>query len=368
MTRPNPLGHTLIIANPAAQSGYGEVIAGRLQRFLRMYFHDLGTFELVRTERPRHAVELAAGAQGYDTVLALGGDGVIHEVANGLMRIGRDGRPTLGLLPVGSGNDYARTLGIGDWRGEHFDRLLTCERVRMDVGRVRGRRVPEGGGGVDGSCEDGSDPEAACGAGIPEVPCPGNPALGETDAGSCDTADQPAAEFTEYFVQTCSFGLDAAIAHGTAALRKRTGLRGGLLYGASGLEQFGLRFRRFPARVRLDERDLGRMRTLLLAMQIGPTYGSGFSVCPEADPTDGLLDICYAKGAVPRAVALPAFLSAKGGNHTRLPFIHMERARRVELEFEHPDVPIQTDGERIRAVRMAVECLPRELAVWRPVW
>ena len=318
MPRYNPLGRTLIIANPAAQSGYGEVIAGRLQRFLRMYFHDLGTFELVRTERPRHGIELAAGARGYDTVVALGGDGVIHEVANGLMQQPADRRPALGLVPVGSGNDYARTLGIDDWRGEHFDRLLRCERVRMDVGRVHAS------GGADG-------------------------------------------ERLAYFVETSSFGLDAAIAIGTEGLRRATKLRGGLLYGASGLEQFGLRFRHFPARVRLDGRDLGRKRFLLFAMQIGPTYGSGFRVCPDADPADGLFDICYASGPLPRAVALPAFLSAKDGHHTGLPFIHMARARRVELEFDRSDYPIQTDGEQLLAKRMEVECLPRALAVLRPV-
>ena len=327
-TRPNPLGRTLIIANPAAQSGYGEVIAKRLQRFLRMYFHDLGTFDLVRTERPHHAVELAAAARGFDTVLALGGDGVIHEVANGLMQQPEGTRPALGLLPVGSGNDYARTLGINDWRGEHFDRLLLCERVRMDVGRVHG----------------------FYGA--------GNGLGGTENAGS---------EFTEYFVETCSFGLDAAIAHGTVELRKKTGLRGALLYGASGLDQFGLRFRHFPARVKLDGCDLGRMRALLFAMQIGPTYGSGFRVCPEADPRDGLLDVCYAHGAIPRAVALPAFLSAKDGHHTGLPFIHMERAHCVELTFERPDTPIQTDGERICATRMTVECLPQALTVLKQI-
>ena len=351
MTIANPLGRTLIIANPAAQSGYGEVIAGRLQRFLRMYFHDLGTFDLVRTERPRHAVKLAAGARGFDTVLALGGDGVIHEVANGLMRQDEDVRPALGLVPVGSGNDYARTLDIDDWHGEHFDRLLLCERVRMDVGRVRGFRGPGDASGPERTCEIGHSG--------------GSLGIGSPDA--AEHAEQPVADFIEYFVETCSFGLDAAIAHGTVALRKRTGLRGALLYGASGLEQFGLRFRHFPARMQLDGRDLGRLRALLFAMQIGPTYGSGFRVCPDADPQDGLLDICYAHGTIPRAVALPAFLSAKDGHHTGLPFIHMARARRIELAFERPNTPIQVDGERIGATRMTVECLPQALTVLKPL-
>ena len=315
----NPLGRALIIANPAAQSGYGEVIAGRLQRFLKLYLRDLGTFDLVRTKAPGHAARIAAGAGAYDTVIALGGDGVIHEVANGLMRIVPASRPALGLVPVGSGNDYARTLGIGDWRGGHLDRLLDCGRVRMDVGRIT----------------------ADMGAG--------------------------AAAHVEYFVQTCSFGLDAAIALGTVALRARTGMRGGLLYGASGLTQFGVRYRKFPAHASLDGRDLGRLRAILFAMQIGPTYGSGFRVCPGADPQDGLIDICYAQGPIPRAVALPVFLSARGGHHTRLPLIHMARARRIELAFERPDCPIQADGERVRASSMCVECLPAALTVLKPL-
>lgn len=317
MTGINPLGTTLIIANPAAQSGAGGAVAERLQRFLRMYFHDLGSFDLVRTERPRHAIELAKAARRMDTVLALGGDGVIHEVANGLMQLPEAVRPALGLVPVGSGNDYARTLGIRDFSGNHLDRLLLGERVKMDVGRVHAE------GGATG-------------------------------------------EQVEYFVETCSFGLDAAIALGTVELRRKTGLRGALLYGASGLNQFGLQFRHFPARVHLDRRDLGHLRTLLFAMQIGPTYGSGFTVCPKADPCDGLLDICYAHGSIPRAVALPAFLSAKAGHHTKLSFIHIERAQRVDVEFERPDTPIQLDGEQLRATRMSIECLPQALTVLKP--
>lgn len=77
-------GRTLIIANPAAQSGAAREVAERLQRFLDMTAR-ASQFDLVLTERMGHAKELAAQAQGYRTVIALGGDGVIHEVVNGLM-------------------------------------------------------------------------------------------------------------------------------------------------------------------------------------------------------------------------------------------------------------------------------------------
>ena len=75
-------GLTLIIANPAAQSGAAREVAERLQRFLDMTAR-ASQFDLVLTERMGHAKELAAQAQGYRTVIALGGDGVIHEVVNG---------------------------------------------------------------------------------------------------------------------------------------------------------------------------------------------------------------------------------------------------------------------------------------------
>ena len=97
MNHAGTLGRTLIIANPASQSGSGEAVAWRLKRFLSMYLDDPGAFELVFTERPHHATELAAAAERYDTVVALGGDGVIHEVAGGLMRHPRPTRPTLGI-------------------------------------------------------------------------------------------------------------------------------------------------------------------------------------------------------------------------------------------------------------------------------
>ena len=110
-------GRTLIIANPAAQSGAAHEVAERLQRFLDMTAR-ASQFDLVLTERIGHAKELASQAQGYRTVIALGGDGVIHEVVNGLMTQNEAVRPALAILPVGSGNDFAQTLGI-DQRSVH---------------------------------------------------------------------------------------------------------------------------------------------------------------------------------------------------------------------------------------------------------
>lgn len=317
------LGRTLIVANPTSQSGAGAAAAERLQRFLSLYLpHD--SFELARTEAPRHGVELARGAAGFDTVCALGGDGTVHEVANGLMRIEAAERPALAVVPVGSGNDYARTLGMGDWTGQDFSPLLSYEKQPMDVGCI----------------EYGASDEADG--------CPGGGAS------------------TEHFVQTLSIGLDAAIALGTHELRKSTHLSGTALYMASGVEVFGRGYRSFPARVKLDGQAAVERDLLVFAVQIGRTYGSGFPICPEADPQDGLFDICYAEGPYPRLGALGIFLAAKSGRHAGFKRINFARAESLELELAGDGYPVQADGEKIEARRLSVSILPRALQVWQP--
>lgn len=242
-------GRTLIIANPAAQSGAAHEVAERLQRFLDMTAR-ASQFDLVLTERMGHAKELAAQVEGYRTVIALGGDGVIHEVVNGLMAQEEDARPALAVLPVGSGNDFAQTLGIDDFSGKDFGALLTCELQRQDIGRIRSW----------------------------------SPASGSGEA------------TVEYYDQTLSVGIDAAIGLGTTELRKKTGLTGAPLYTLSGLEQFGLRYRNYPMTVSFDGAPAERVRAIIMAIQLGPTYGSGYRICPDADPCDGILDVCYACG------------------------------------------------------------------------
>ena len=355
------LGRTLIIANPVAQSGAGKRIAGQLQRFLALYHHDNASFELVYTEHMGHAVELAEAARDYDSVLALGGDGVVHEVANGIMRIDAEHRPALGVVPVGSGNDFARTLGLDDYGGKDFARLLTCERVSLDVGRIT--YVPATG-------IEGAEPQGCGRAGQHRTPNPAesSPApmppdilpAGEITGTTNDTA-------TEYFVQTLSFGLDAAVAIGTVDLRATVALTGAPLYLMSGAGVFLRSFRSYPARVSIDGGAAQELRTFLMAIQLGPTYGSGFLICPEADPADGCFDLCYASGKATRAHALALLLRAKNGHHLSSPLIHTATARHLELSFERDDYPIQADGERLRARSMTVDLLPGELTVLRPL-
>ena len=345
-------GRTLIIANPQAQAGNGAAAAERLQRFLSLYLRGRAagdSFELRLTAYPGHATELAAVAGAFDTVCALGGDGVIHEVVNGLMRLAPSARPALALVPIGSGNDYARTLGYTTWDGRDFSFLLNLAPQLVDVGRVTLL-----GAGAE------SAPHFSAG----EKSAHEGRAANVSPAGEKRAPESPSVR-TVYFAETLAFGLDAAIGLGVGELKGMLPVTGAALYLASGLKAFGRNYRLFPARVSFDGEPAQRLTPIFFAMQNGPTYGSGFHICPDADPSDGFLDVCYAEGPYPRVPALGLFLSAKNGKHVRSKRMRFRRVRRIELALEG-DYPIEADGERVHARNLAVDLVPQALTVLRP--
>ena len=167
-------GRTLIIANPAAQSGAAHEVAERLQRFLDMTAR-ASQFDLVLTERMGHAKELAAQATDYRTVIALGGDGVIHEVVNGLMTQEEDTAPLLPSCPWAPATILPRPSAS-----------------TISPARILAHCSP-----------------ANC-----SVKTSGAFARGAPTSGSGEAT-------VEYYDQTLSVGIDAAIGLGTTELRKR---------------------------------------------------------------------------------------------------------------------------------------------------
>ena len=117
-----------IIANPLAGRGRGQKVARLAKEILTAQKAD---FELLYTEYPGHAIELAEKASGkHPTVVALGGDGTIREVLQGTWQT----TATLGLIPGGTGNDYARGLGIPRTTKDAIHTLLNGQKTRFDVG------------------------------------------------------------------------------------------------------------------------------------------------------------------------------------------------------------------------------------------
>lgn len=303
------LDHILLIANPAAQSGRAAAAADRAAACLRAALGD-DTVTVACTAGPRHACEIARRAEGATVVVALGGDGVIHEVANGLMARTAGERPALGVIPVGSGNDYARALGVPVDVEHACTQLLAASAPDgmgarlVDVGRVN----------------------------------------------------------DEWFVETLSFGLDAAIALDTMERRRRTGRSGTALYLASGFDQLFHHLNERPYRLSLDGGAPEEGRSITFAVQVGPYYGGGFKVCPAARLDDGLLDLCIAHPPVSPARAAYIFLRAKAGTHTNFKQIDLRTCRTLHLEFDE-EPPTQADGERLEGRTFDIAVEPAALRV-----
>ena len=305
----SPLGKTLVIANPAAHSGAGEKGARFAEDFLKSFSSATKGFEVIRTKAPEDAIDMAATASGYDTVLALGGDGLIHEVVNGLMAIHGDIRPQLGIIPMGSGNDYARTLGMkkNDVQGA-LAQLVRGVARPCDLGLVNG----------------------------------------------------------VHFMETLSFGLDAAIANDTTVKRAEgTTQEGEELFIRSAIKILSEAKEGFEVSAAFDEEDPVDLCSIIFAIQVGPTYGGGFRICPEADSSDGYLDTCY-NVKLPQLPKLMTLLGlARMGKHTLSKVVRTRRLRHAELHFE-TEPPCQVDGEMLRGTDFIVDVVPAAIEVIFP--
>lgn len=122
---------TCVIYNPVAGRGRARKLVNKVRVWAAP------SAELRATAEPGQGVELARAAadEGFERVIAAGGDGTVNEVGNGLMRAARPA--VMGVWPIGSSNDYAFALGLKQW-WEQSGRDVPLRRRRVDVGVVRG--------------------------------------------------------------------------------------------------------------------------------------------------------------------------------------------------------------------------------------
>lgn len=300
------LGKTVIVANPAAQNGNGAPAARYAYDVLSRELPE-GSIDLVLTEASGHAREIAQQYASYDSIVSLGGDGLIHEIANGLMDIGSEDRPHLGVLPVGTGNDYARTLGMDFKIESSVNQLLKARPQLFDIGWCNG----------------------------------------------------------SYFVETLSFGLDAAIALDTMERRKRTGKTGTRVFVESGIDVLLHQLTSYQFKASFDQAAMVESEALIVAVQVGPTYGGGFKICPDARTDDNLLDVCIAHPPMGILKALAIFLLAKGAHHTGFKQFDFLKAQEITFAFDEQPA-IQIDGEPLSGTEFTIKSVPAALRVLIP--
>lgn len=281
----------LVIFNPVAGRGR----ASRLWPQVAAAFAEAHVeFELAETGAPHEATRLAEGAAGrYPAVITAGGDGTVHETVNGLMHIPAADRPALGVVPIGSGDDYAKML-------PPISPGAPRPRWHSAVGAIaRGRTLPHDVGVI----RDGEGGE-------------------------------------RFFANGMDVGFGAHVARNIAEVPHWLTGMGAYL---AAIARTMVRYPTLEVRLQLDGGAPFEHRSTIAAIMNGRCFGGSFWACPEARADDGLLDVLLAD-VVSRAQILRLVPKLMRGLHTREPVLRMLRARRVVIESETPLV-IEADGE-----------------------
>ena len=305
---------TIAILNPF--SDYGRT--GKKSATVAAALRDAGMeVEMWLTQATGHAIELARkAAVEAEAILAIGGDGTIHEVCRGLVE---SARPVhLGVMPLGTGNDFAKMLGMARHPAEAARQLATATPRAVDYGKVRW-------------IENGH--------------------AGETP-----------------FVNNVGVGFDAQAAVEAFSYKFLPGMTGYLVSVLKTIRRWS------GPTVRLTGVEatggaaslLYEGRLLLVTAGNGICSGGMFYLTPRASITDGLLDFCLVEHTSPQRI-VQVIPRALKGRHETEPEVHTGQIRSLRVTSD-VGLPIHTDGEIAaqNAQTIEIEVVPRGLSVLMP--
>lgn len=300
-----------LIMNPNADMGN----AWRFAADLRYLFEGFSKADWAGTVYPSHAITLAkqAAEEGYDIVVAMGGDGTAHEVINGLMMVPPEKRPILGVIPLGSGNDFSANIGNTQDPNEAIRAILDGYTKKLDIASIEdetGRR--------------------------------------------------------EYWDNTANIGFGGSVTIYSHTLPL---LRGFVMYLAAVLQTIFSNFMVMNTTFKTDENEWTD-KVMMIALNNGPREGGGFHTGPHAVMDDGLLNYTIAR-KVSRAKMLfkllPMFMK---GIQEKDKAVYMGTFKKMEIKSEQPFY-LHTDGEMFAGFNhdihyLKVEILPAAIEVLVP--
>ncbi len=299
----------IAIVNPCAAAGktrkHWPEIRARLTS-------GLGIINEVFTEYQGHGIELArqAIANGYELIIAVGGDGTLGEVANGFFA---KGKPTaasvsLGYVPQGTGGDFARTLGLKTWQ-QACDRLIAEESRQIDVGYV-------------------------------------------------EFLNHDNRQDSRIFINVASFGCGGAVARTVQISGKRFG--GRLAFALATVKTL-LRYRDQPVTFSCDDGEQEQLSITNLAVCNARFFGGGMQVAPAAQVDDGVFDMTLWAGFGLKDFALQQ-RKLYNGEH-----IHHSKTRtstvRCLQASSNSVVQLEVDGENTGTLPATFWILPQALTV-----
>jgi diacylglycerol kinase (ATP) len=279
------MSKTKLIFNPNSDRGR----SGQRAADLRAIAEEYGGADWVGTEHPTHAMDLAAraGLEGYERVVAMGGDGTVHEVINGLMRVAEPHRPKLGIIPIGTGNDFAYAAGVAFEPMQAMKQVFTGTARPVDVGVIR------------------------------------------------DNNNR-----SEYWNNSVGIGFDGKI---NIMSRKITGMYGFPMYLTAVLRTIFQDYESARMKLQIDDGPLLDKDVLMLTLGNGPREGGGFMTTPAAKVDDGVFDYVNVPhmGRLSILALLPRVMNGTHGADKRLTISTFKKLR---LEADRA-LPIHTDGE-----------------------
>jgi YegS/Rv2252/BmrU family lipid kinase len=273
-----------LIANPAAGTHRSRHIAAHVVELLGQRNIE---FDLEFTAAPKHAAEIAVrSCKDFDAIVAIGGDGTVHEVVNGLMKVSEEKRPVLGVVPAGSGNDFAHAIAVPTKSDHALVHALGNEPSAVDLGVMtdeHGKR--------------------------------------------------------EFFDNTTGIGFDSVV---TIRSHKLPVLRGFLMYLTAVIQTILLNHNAITMQIETEEQKW-EQSNLLLTMCNGPREGGGFMMAPEAKIDDGILHYAMIK-KVSRPMMFRLIPEVMNGTHGRFQQVTMGSCRRMSVSADRP-MYIHCDGE-----------------------
>ena len=297
-----------IIVNPAA--GRGAAARSIPEAEILLSKHGLD-FEFVQTERPWHAVELTQKAvlSGVEFVVAMGGDGTVNEVINGLMRVKKSSKRdcALGVLCVGRGNDFAYGVGIPHDLEKDCHILAQGKTRQIDVGQVF----------VDDSQEG------------------------------------------RFFGNGIGVGFDAVVGFVAAKMKYLHGFP----YLVAAIKTLLLYFNAPVTQLEYDEQKITQP-SLMISIMNGQRMGGGFMMAPDAIPDDGQLDLCIAAQAG-RLRLLGLMLRFMKGTQAESELIKTACASQISIKAIEGVLPAHADGETLctEGRQLRLELLEKQLEI-----
>jgi YegS/Rv2252/BmrU family lipid kinase len=273
-----------LIINPNADMGH----AWRQTSEMRPVAERYGGVDWAGTVYPTHAVELAkqAAEDGYDVVVAVGGDGTVHEVVNGLMQIPANKRPQLGVVPLGSGNDFAHVLGMHEKPERALQEIFKAKPRKIDVASI------------------------------------------EDEHGR-----------KEFWNNTINIGFGGSVNIYSHSLPV---VRGFLMYFVAVVLTIMRHYDVIEMTIKTDGKEW-QQDVMMMAVCNGPREGGGFQTAPDAILDDGLLNFTAVK-KMSRAMMFRLIPEFMGGTHGKFKQISMGTLKEMEMKSPQPLI-LHLDGE-----------------------